>query len=95
MMVLMSAVEGWINVRGNAPGLLLYRVRKGGNIVSERLMDQAIWVILEKRFHQAQVKSFTAHDVRRTFAGEMLDAGVDLGTVQKVTVHASPVTTSR
>lgn len=35
------------------------------------------------------------HDLRRTFAGEMLDAGVDLVTVQKPMGHASPVTTSR
>ena len=40
-------------------------------------------------------KPFTPHDLRRTFAGEMLDAGVDLVTVQKLMGHASPVTTSR
>ena len=39
--------------------------------------------------------TFTPHDLRRTFAGEMLDAGVDLVTVQKLMGHASPVTTSR
>ena len=90
-----AALQGWINVRGDATGPLLYRVRKGGNIVSERLTDQAIWVILEKRFRLAQVKPFTAHDLRRTFAGELLDAGVDLVTVQHLMGHASPVTTSR
>ena len=90
-----AAVEGWINVRNDAPGALLYRIRKGGSIMPVRLTDQAIWVILEKRFRQAQVKPFTPHDLRRTFAGEMLDAGVDLVTVQKLMGHASPVTTSR
>ncbi len=77
------------------PGPLLYRIRKGGHIVPERLTDQAIWVILEKRLTQARVKPFTPHDLRRTFAGEMLDAGVDLVTVQHLMGHASPVTTSR
>ena len=90
-----AAVGAWINVRGDGGGPLLYRIRKGGNIISERLTDQAIWVILEKRFRQAQVKPFTPHDLRRTFAGEMLDAGVDLVTVQHLMGHASPVTTSR
>ena len=52
-------------------------------------------MILEKRFKAAKVKPFTPHDLRRTFAGEMLDAGVDLVTVQKLMGHASPVTTSR
>jgi len=90
-----AAMTGWINVRGDKPGPLLYRVRKGGKIIPERLSDQAIWVILEKRFQQAKVKPFTPHDLRRTFAGEMLDAGVDLVTVQHLMGHASPVTTSR
>ena len=90
-----AAMTGWISIRGDAPGPLLYRVRKGGKIVPERLTDQAIWVILEKRFKAAKVKPFTPHDLRRTFAGEMLDAGVDLVTVQKLMGHASPVTTSR
>ncbi len=82
-------------MRGDTAGPLLYRIRKGGRIIPERLTDQAIWYILEKRFRQAQVKPFTPHDLRRTFAGEMLDAGVDLVTVQKLMGHASPVTTSR
>ncbi len=90
-----AAVEGWINVRGDLAGPLVYRIRKGGNIIPERLTDQAIWVILEKRLAQARVKPFTPHDLRRTFAGEMLDAGVDLVTVQHLMGHASPVTTSR
>ena len=90
-----AAVSGWIAIRGDEPGPLLYRIRKGGKIISQRLTDQAIWIILEKRFRQARVKPFTPHDLRRTFAGEMLDAGVDLVTVQHLMGHASPVTTSR
>ena len=90
-----AAVVGWTAVRGGELGPLLYRIRKGGTMVPEWLTDQAIWVILEKRFRQAKVKPFTPHDLRRTFAGEMLDAGVDLVTVQKLMGHASPVTTSR
>jgi integrase/recombinase XerD len=39
-------------------------------------------------------KSITWHDFRRTFAGNLLDAGHDLATVQKLMGHASPVTTS-
>ena len=90
-----AALIGWLEVRGQEAGPLLYRIRKGGKIIPERLSDQAIWVILEKRFRQAKVKPFTPHDLRRTFAGEMLDAGVDLVTVQKLMGHASPVTTSK
>ena len=87
--------KGFKLFRFPQPGPLLYSIRKGGKVISSRLTDQAIWIILEKRFKAAKVKAFTPHDLRRTFAGEMLDAGVDLVTVQKLMGHASPVTTSR
>lgn len=31
---------------------------------------------------QANLKEFSPHDLRRTFAGDMLDRGVDIVTVQ-------------
>jgi len=39
--------------------------------------------------------AFTPHDSRGSLAGDLLDAGVDLATVQSVLGHASPATTSR
>jgi integrase len=52
-------------------------------------------VIVAKRLKAAKIKPCTPHDMRRTFAGDMLDAGVDLVTVQRLTGHASQVTNSR
>ena len=34
------------------------------------------------------------HDARGPLAGELLDAGADLATVQKILGHSSPVTAS-
>ncbi len=51
--------------------------------------------MLKKRQAQAELESFSWHDMRRTTAGDLLDVGVDLVTVQKVLGHANPTTTAR
>ncbi|HEX2972162.1 MAG TPA: tyrosine-type recombinase/integrase [Tepidisphaeraceae bacterium] len=68
---------------------------KGSKIESAPgLSTEALEQILQKRRTEAGVKPLTWHDFRRTFAGNLLDAGHDLVTVQKLMGHASPVTTS-
>ena len=92
----LGALRAWVAIRGDDAGPLFYRIRRGGHVVSMgRLTDQAILVILNKRLSQAHVKPFTAHDLRRTFAGDLLDAGADLVTVQKLMGHSSPTTTAQ
>jgi site-specific recombinase XerD len=68
---------------------------KGGKIKAHRMTDQAVHIALKKRARQARVKAFPPHDLRRTFASVMLDAGADISTVQKMMGHADPSTTAR
>ena len=69
-------------------------IPKGGRLSRRRLTVSRVNRILRARAVQARVAPFTAHDLRRALGGNLLDAGVDLSTVQKVLGHASPDTTS-
>ena len=90
-----ALVEKWLKLRGEAPGPLLFPIRKGGEIQFRRMTDDGVLKILQRRAFLAGVDSFSPHDFRRTFCSDLLDAGVDIVTVQKLAGHASPVTTAK
>jgi integrase/recombinase XerD len=83
-----------IEIQPTISGPLFTRITKGGRITQERLSEQGVYHILDTRRQQANMASFTPHDLRRTFAGDLLDAGVDLSTVQKLMGHANANTTA-
>jgi integrase len=88
-------VLNWLAVRGDAPGPLLCPVNKGKRVTLRRLTSQAVLFILQKRGEEAGVAAFSTHDFRRTFISDLLDAGVDLVTVQRLAGHSDPSTSSR
>ncbi|MER5322272.1 tyrosine-type recombinase/integrase [Streptosporangium roseum] len=93
-------VEAWLDRRGRTPGALFPPIRRGGHIQLNgariaHMTGQAIRKILIKRLAQAGASPRTPHDFRRTFIGELLDAGVDLATAQALVGHSSPTTTAR
>ncbi|MES1024918.1 tyrosine-type recombinase/integrase [Gloeocapsa sp. BRSZ] len=90
-----SAVEDWLAIRGKSPGPLLCPVRKGGRVELRHLTAQAVLLIVQKRAKAAGVAAFSPHDFRRTFCSDLLDAGTDIVTVQKLAGHSSPVTTAK
>ena len=84
-------VSDWVAIRGSEPGPLLYPVHRVGRLLPRRLSDQAVLGVLQKRSTQAGIPPFSPHDLRRTFITELLDAGIDLFTVQQLVGHASPM----
>lgn len=92
---LLALVEDWLNIRGQDLGKILCHIRKGGRVVVRRLTPQSVWVVLEKRAQEAGVEDFSPHDFRRTFISDLLDAGIDLVTVQQLAGHADPSTTAK
>ena len=89
-------LSSWLGKRGQESGAVFSPIRKGGRVLAPRGMTEAaLAAILDKRSKQAALsEALTWHDFRRTFAGNLLDSGVDLVTVQKLLGHSSPTTTS-
>ncbi|QYC39180.1 Tyrosine recombinase XerC [Nonomuraea coxensis DSM 45129] len=98
-----SRIEAWLTVRGNKPGgLFAPFTPRGGHVRRTRagivahMSGQTVGDVIATRAAQAGLpEAPDAHDFRRTFTGELLDAGVDLATAQALLGHASPATTAR
>lgn len=90
-----QALLDWLVIRNAAVGPLFVRLWKGGKLSDRRLTTQAIYHIMEIRAKEAGVAEFSPHDFRRTFAGDLLDSGADIATVQKLMGHANTNTTAR
>jgi len=89
------ALADWLALRGVAPGPLFCAIHKGGRLIPGRLAPVAVYTALAKRARQAGVPRLTPHDLRRTFVGDLLDAGADIATVQHLAGHANVNTTAR
>lgn len=88
------ALDAWLAVRGDQAGPLFYAYRRGDHRQDRRLTPQSILIVFDELAAAAGVAPFSPHDFRRTFAGDLLDAGVDLSTVQKMMGHSDPKTTA-
>jgi site-specific recombinase XerD len=95
-----AAVTDWLSARRRlqttpAEALLFVRMHKGGGLTRYPLGAQGIYTILIERQQEAGIAAFTPHDLRRTFVGDLLDAGADIATVQKLAGHANVATTAK
>ncbi|WP_433501288.1 tyrosine-type recombinase/integrase [Sphaerimonospora sp. CA-214678] len=88
-------LELWLEVRGRVTGPLFCPINKAGRLRYAHMTGQAVADIVSRRLSSAGASKRTPHDFRRTFIGELLDAGVDLATAQALVGHASPATTAR
>lgn len=89
-----AALTAWLAVRGTLSGALFVRAYKGGRLSDRRISAEAVAIVLSSRAAQAGVAPCTPHDMRRTYISELLDAGADIATVQKLAGHEQVTTTA-
>ena len=90
-----EAIEAWLADRGDYNGTLLAPVNKAGHVQPRPMTAQALMNRLKVRSRQAGIPPCSPHDLRRTFVSELLDAGADITSVQRLAGHQSPTTTAR
>ena len=71
-----AALTDWLHHRGYDDGPLFTRAKQSGHPINKPITDQRLYAMLAKRGQQAGLKHFTPHDLRRSFAGDLFDAGV-------------------
>ena len=90
------ALLDWLAIRGTVTGAVFCMIRKGGEILTEhQISPTALDKILKKRSAEAGVKDCDWHDLRRTTASNLLDAGADIATVAKILGHSNVQTTAK
>lgn len=88
-------VQAWLEVRGTDPGPLFPPIH-AGTVGAGRIGPSALWRVVTRRARQAElVRPATPHDLRRTHATSLLEAGADLHLVAQLLGHQSVNTTIR
>ena len=90
-----DALDYWLEWRGARAGALLTPLTRGGRVLRRHMSEQTVYDVGARRAVAARLKPFSPHDLRATFISNLLDAGIDLVTVQKLAGHSAPDTTSR
>lgn len=91
-----KALKEWLEVRTTIDGAIFCVISKGKSIYTDRhLTPASLNDILTKRLKQSGLTNISLHDFRRTFAGDLLDANIDISTVSKLMGHANTSTTAK
>jgi integrase/recombinase XerD len=93
---MLDVIQTWIyDVRGDHPGALFTRIRKGDDIQDGQLTPAAVRYILEQRCLEAGVSIIRPHDARHAYATDLLKNKADIVTVKNLLGHSSIATTEK
>ena len=86
--------ERWLSLLGTRRGAVFRRVHKDGAIGPSAMTPRALGYIVDRTRTKAGSAPLSTHDFRRTFIGDLIDAGGDLSTAQRLAGHALATTTA-
>lgn len=96
---LSEVFQNWLDVRGMEPGAIFPSISGHREYEClkhhENMIASSIYRIVQKRANNARIPAITPHDLRRTFATKMLDAGIDLFVLQQAMGHSNLAITAR
>lgn len=80
-------LRNWMEAKENTEGEIFVRVLKGGKITTSPLSSQAVYNLVVQRYKEAGLKRLSPHDLRHSFATNLLAGGAGIRVVQELMGH--------
>ena len=89
----LKALKCWLHIRGSHQGAIFSSLTKNHRLLDKGISVRTVGDIIDKRCKNVGIQRFTPHDLRRSFATNLLASGVDVFIVQKLMRHTNINTT--
>jgi site-specific recombinase XerD len=90
-----ATIDSWTYAARIDEGFIFRRVNKGGNLMGERMTEQAIYNIVISYAEKLEKQGIAPHDLRRTFAKLAHKGGSPIDQIQLSLGHDSIQTTEK
>jgi site-specific recombinase XerD len=90
-----ATIDSWTYAARIDEGFVFRRVNKGGNLMGERMTEQAIYNIVVSYAEKLEKQGIAPHDLRRTFAKLAHKGGSPIDQIQLSLGHDSIQTTEK
>lgn len=90
-----TILDKWLAVLNNETGFIFVRIARYGVIHQNNISPKSVRYVCNLARDALSIAHFSPHDLRRSFATNLIENGVDLFTVQNLMRHTSMETTKR